>query len=197
MSTQFSMLELMNAALITQGFDEMLSEEDGSDEWRLLSRNWPTIVEAELEDGLYNFTKIQIELTSRSDGKFGFVDAYIVPLAALHVRRVWAQDDDGVRTDLDWVQDGSKVYVTKDDGIFIEYVETADTSLWSANFARGVQMKLEAVLLRCKEEHQTALSMEQQAEIYFQRARTKASKSRSATEPYRRSRFARARFNRG
>lgn len=191
------MLELMNAALITQGFDEMLAENDGSEEWRLLSRNWPTIVESELEDGLYNFTKEQAHLIGRAHGRFGFPDGYAVPLEALHVRRLWTEPTDGTRISIDWVQDGSKVYVDAADGVFIEYVTTSNTSLWSANFSRGVQMKLESVLLRFKEEQGAAQSMEQQAEMYFQRARTLSSKSRSATEPYKRSRFARARFNRG
>ena len=98
MATQFSMLQIMNAALIAQGRDEIVSENDGSNEWRLLSRNWPLIVEAELEDGAYNFTREQRELLTRSAGKYGYEDAYVVPLTALHVRRLWTQDEAGVRS---------------------------------------------------------------------------------------------------
>jgi len=198
MATQFSMIELMNAALITQGFDDIVSEGDGSDEWRILSRNWPTIVEAELEDGAYNFAKVQEELVSRQDGAFGYDDAYLVPETALHVRRLWIETHLGDRDmSLDWVQDNQRVYVNASEGVFIEYVTVPDASFWGANFSRGVQMKLEAVLLRAKEELQEAQAMEAQAETYFQRARTVSSKARSPKEPYKASRFARARFRRG
>lgn len=197
MATQFSMLEIMNAALISEGFDEIVSENDGTNEWRLLSRNWPLIVEAELEDGLFFFTKRQEFLASRQDGKFGFTDAYLVPAATLHVRRAWVEDEQGNRDMLEWAQDGERVYADAPSGLFIEYAEAADPSFWSANFSRGVQMRLQASLLRFKEEQSAAASMDQQAEMYFQRARTNSSKARSASEPFKEGRFARARFGRG
>jgi hypothetical protein len=197
MATEFSMLQIMNAALISEGLDEIVSENDGSDEWRLLARNWPLIVEAELEDGAYHFTKTPVFLQSRQDGSFGYEDAYIVPLAALHVRRLWVEDDNGTRSFPDWVQDGTKVHVNEADGVWIEYITAADEHLWSANFARGVQLKLQAVILNFREERSAAAAVEQQAEMAFQRARTSSSKSRSPTEPYKPSRFARARFTRG
>lgn len=198
MATTFQMLQIMNAALVAEGFDEVLAENDGTVEWRLLSRNWPLIVEAELEDGNYQFTRRQAELLTRANGKFGFPDAYMVPADALHVRRLWAEDEDGLRDlSLEWVQDGSHVYVDKPDGVFIEYTEASDPDLWSANFARGVQMKLQATLLTFREERSAAQQMEAQAEQYFQRARTSSSRGRSATEPYRQSRYAKARLGRG
>lgn len=187
----------MNAALISQGCDELLSHNDGTNEGRLLSLNWASIVESEFERAALNFTKQQAQLLSRQDGKFGYDDSYVVPAAALHVRRLWVEDDEGVRSFPDWVQDGSSVHVDAEEGVFIEYVNSAETALWGANFARGVQMKLEAVLLRFKEEHSTAGSMEQQAEMYFQEARTISSKSRSAQAPFKPGRLATARFRRG
>lgn len=196
MATQFSMLDTMNAALISEGYEEIVSENDGSDEWRLLSRNWPTIVEAELEDGNYSFTRQQTFLNTRIDGSFGYDDAYLVPGDALHVRRVWTEDSEGVRSFPDWAQDGQRVHVDEDEGIYVEYLVAADPDLWTANFARGVQMKLQAVILSFKEEKGAARAMEEQAEVYFQRARTNSSKSRSPTEPFKPSRFALARFNR-
>lgn len=198
MATQFSMIALMNAALITQGFDDISGENDGSDEWRLLSRNWPTIVEAELEKGLYYFTKTQVQLVSRQDGQFGYDDAYAVPADALHVRHLWIEDASGNRdTSLDWVQDGSRVFVNAEDGVFIEYVAVADPSFWGANFSKAVQLKLEAVLLRSREEYAAARDMDAQGESAFQDARTVSSKARKAQDPYKPSRFARARFSRG
>lgn len=197
MATQFSMLQIMNAALVAEGYDEILAENDGTVEWRLLSRNWPLIVEAELEDGNYHFTRIQTNLLSRQPGKFGFEDAYIVPDEAMHVRLLWTEEDDGTRDmSVEWAQDGNAVYVNEDEGVWIEYAEAADPSLWSANFARGVQMKLQAVLLTFREERSAAQQMDAQGEIHFQRARTNSSRGRSATEPYKQSRYARARFGR-
>lgn len=195
MATQFSMIQIMNAALISQGFEEIVSTNDGSNECRLLSRNWPTIVEAELEAGLYSFARKQETLVSRIAGQFGFMDGYRVPNGALHVRRVW--DLENPEELVDWVQDGTAVYVNSPDGITIEYAEAADPSLWTATFTLGVQYKLEAVLLRFKEEPNQAGRMEQMAELTLQKARTLSSKSRSAKEPFRASRFARARFGRG
>ncbi|MCB2105016.1 MAG: hypothetical protein KDE10_11080 [Rhodobacteraceae bacterium] len=198
MATQFSMLQIMNAALIAQGQDEIVSENDGSNEWRLLSRNWPLIVEAELEDGAYNFTREQRELLTRSAGKYGYEDAYVVPLTALHVRRLWTQDEAGVRSFPDWTQDGEKVYVDAASGVYVEMIVVSTEDLWSANFSRGVQCKLEAVICRAiKEEATEAREMEAMGEEYFAKARTKSSKSRSATQPYKGGQLAAARFRRG
>ncbi|MDB6151468.1 MAG: hypothetical protein JWQ44_2916 [Chthoniobacter sp.] len=198
MAHNFSMLDLMNAALMTEGFEEIVAADDGSDEWRLLSRNWPLIVEAELEDGMYSFSRKEAVLLSRQPGLFGFADAYIVPANALHVRRVWVADGRGGRvSDFPWGQDNTRVFVDWADGVVIEYLEAADPSFWTANFSRGVQARLQAVLLNFREEKSAALEMDKQAEIYFQRARTKSSKSRSATEQYKESAYRRARFGRG
>lgn len=192
------MLQIMNAALVAEGFDEALAENDGTVEWRLLSRNWPLIVEAELEDGNYQFARKQQQLLTRIDGKFGFDDGYMVPDGALHVRRLWTEDENGNRdVSLEWSQDGTYVYCDEPEGVWIEYSEAADPDLWSANFARGVQMKLQAILLTFREERSAAAQMEAQADVYFQRARTNSSRGRSMTQPYRRSRYAEARFGRG
>ncbi|MGL6210810.1 MAG: hypothetical protein ACRC14_13385, partial [Paracoccaceae bacterium] len=176
MSTIFSMLDIMNAALISEGFDEIVVEADGSDEWRLLSRNWPQIVESELERGLYNFSRKQANLQSRQPGAFGYDDAYLVPSDALHVRQVWTEDDGGDRQLIQWHQDGLRVYVNEPAGVWIEYLEAADPSFWGAIFSRGVQLKLQAVLLQVKEEHAQARMMEERAENVFQEARTVSSK---------------------
>ena len=193
MAQEYSMMSIFNAALVAQGLQEIVSENDGSAEFRVLARNWPAIVEAELEDGAYFFARREMELNNRVDGKFGFSDAFMIPPEAIHVRRVW--DPSNPHCDYDYVQDGIYVYLNHPEPITIQYLEVAETHLWSANFTRGVQMKLEAVILRSlKEEAQEAITMEQQAEVYFQRARTNSSKSRSATRPYRRGRIAEARF---
>jgi hypothetical protein len=197
MASSFSMLQIINAALVAQG-QYPIDTNDGSDEWELLSRNWPLIVEAELEDGAYQFSKQQFSLLTRIDGKFGYDDGYTLPLTILHVRELWTEDTAGVRDYIDWTQDGAAVYVDHDSGVFVEGVIVAQEDLWSANFSRGVQMKLEALILRAlKEEETSAARMEMQAEVHFERARTISSKSRSATSPFMRGQIATARFRRG
>lgn len=193
MATTFSMLAIMNAALISQGYDDILSENDGSDEWRLLSRNWPTVVESELEAGMYAFTKQQAFLNEQTTGKFGFEYAYLVPQAALHVRRLWIEIDEQ-RWSPDWVQDGRHVHVDEAEGVWIEYMDSADPAFWGANFTKGVQARLEAILLRFREAYREADGMDSVAEVAFQQARTLSSKSRQAKPPYQRGTLSRARF---
>jgi hypothetical protein len=197
MATQFSMLGIINSALLAQGQEEIVSENDGSLEWRVLARNWPSIVEAELEDGNYYFTKRQAEIITRVDGQYGFTDAYVVPSDALHVRHVWLVEN-GSRISIDWVQDGNYVHLESKAGCWIEYIHVGHLNLWSANFSRGVQKKLEAVVLRAiKEEFGEASNIEQEAETYFQRARTNSSKARTPQPVYKKGPIALARNRRG
>ncbi|MFV1728384.1 hypothetical protein VWY34_14165 [Phaeobacter sp. JH20_02] len=197
MSHQYSMLEIMNAALLAQGQEEIVVENDGSLEFQTLARNWPGIVESELEDGNYYFTRKQATLITRKDGLFGYDDGFLIPSDALHVRRLWLQDPTCGRVEVPWVQDGAYVYLNSPDGCVIEYVDAPGQDLWSANFSRGVQKKLEAVISRAiKEEYGDAAVLEQEAETYFQRARTNSSKARSAQPPYKKGPIALARRGR-
>lgn len=197
MAHNYSMLEIMNAALLAQGQEEVVVENDGSLEFQTLARNWPGIVEAELEDGNYYFTKKQANLVTRTEGLFGYDDGFMVPHDALHVRRLWILDAGGGRLELPWVQDGAYVYVDNPDGCWIEYIEVANEDLWSANFSRGVQKKMEALISRSvKEEFGDAQALEEEAETYFQRARTNSSKGRYAQPPYKKGPIARARRGR-
>jgi len=191
------MIGIMDAALLAQGQESISVENDGSIEWRVLVSNWPHIVEAELEDGNYHFTKSQQHLVTRSDGKFGFDDAFLVPAGALHVRRLWVVESDQ-RVEIEWVQDGTHVHVNSPGGCYIEYISVASEHLWSANFTMGVQKKLEALILRSiKEEFSEASHVENDAEEYFQRARTHSSKARTPQKMYKKGRIASARNRRG
>jgi hypothetical protein len=193
------MLQIMNAALVSQGLDAAVSETDSNPEFTLLVRNWPIIVEAELQDGLYSFTKQEANLQTRTDGLFGFPDAYALPADCLHVRHVWSEDADGIRDlDMHWVEDGSRVHVDKADGVMIEYLNSAATTDWLPRFVKGIQLRLESVIRRSVwEEASEARMLDQMADAEFDRARVISSKSRSAREPFRDSRFSKARFLRG
>lgn len=193
MSASFSMLSIMNAALISQGFDEAVAENDGTPEFRALSRNWPTLVESELEVGNYHFTREQVHLTQIVTAKFGSAYAYLVPNGTAHVRHVWKLDDDGERQEIAWTQDGTSIHCDEGEGIYAEVVTIADPSVWSATFARGVQLRLEAVLLRLKEEAGEAERRDQEAFGQFEMARQHSSRARTAGPVYRRGPIAMAR----
>jgi hypothetical protein len=198
MSHQFSMLWIMNAALVSVGLDEIVSDEDGTPEFRAMARNWPGIVEAELEAGRYEFGRRQADLESRIDGKFGMPDGYLIPGDALAVRNVWTLTAGGARLfSTDWVSDGEAVYLCATDGCTIDYLTAPDPSFWSANFSNGVQAKLEAVLYRAESDDTAAREADARAEMAFQTARTVAAKERAARPLMRNSVFAQARFSRG
>jgi len=190
------MLSIMNAALLAQGFEEIANHEDGSDEWRILSRNWPLIVERELEDGRYSFSRSEHTLLSRQPGAYGFQDAYLIPPEIICVRRVCTITEFGAIEAL-WSQDATRVLVNHPSGVMIEGFTVPDTNLWGANFAFGVQKRLEAVLLRSIEDPRGADEADMAAEAAFQRARTNSSKARTPGHAYRRGRHAAARFGRG
>ncbi|GGE29931.1 hypothetical protein GCM10011360_17480 [Primorskyibacter flagellatus] len=192
------MLGIMNAALLAQGQLEIVAENDGSMEYRTLFRNWPGIVESELEDGAYYFTRVEQNLVTRAPGKFGYDDAYLTPSAAIHVRRCWLRNSQGHDINVDWIQDGTHVHLNNPDGCWIEYVEVGAQNLWSANFCMGVQKRCEAIIARAvREEYREAEGLDQAAEVYFQRARTNSSKARSAQPFYRKGPIASARHRRG
>lgn len=197
MATEFSMTGIMNAALTEQGLDE-INESQSLPEHRVLSRNWPAIVESELEDGKYYFTKIETTLQTRTEGRYGFDDAYLLPGTALHVSKARLEVEDGSRWEPDWAQDNRYIYLNSATGVIVEYITVQDETFWTPTFARGIQFHLEAVLLRAvKEEYGNADRMEQKAEVILQRARTNSSKARSAKETYRGSRLVDARLGRG
>lgn len=201
MATQFSMLQIMNAALAERGWDAVVTLSDGTPEFRLMQRQWPLIVEAELEDGNYEFTRQEATLMALTPGRYGYDNSFQLPAAALYVRHVWFEVS-GVRTTCDdWSMDSDGLYLTLPAGsdCIIEYLHSSDPAVWSARFARGVQYKLEAALLRGLEgDAGEAAQMEQAAEIEFQKARTNSSKSKSPDPITRQGGIAAARFrNRG
>ncbi|GIT90146.1 hypothetical protein JANAI62_03710 [Jannaschia pagri] len=181
------MLQIMNAALLAQGQHEILSEGEGSDEYRVLVRSWPRVVEAELEDGNYHFTRETTVVLARQAGAYGFTYGYSVPAGALHVRDVYpvGQPVDQ-RRPIDWLQDGRNVYAEESNGVSMEITYAPGPDEWSATFTQGIQKRLEAIILRSlKEEYGAADRADQTAEMFLQRARTSSSKSRTAKPMFR------------
>ena len=209
MATQFQKLDIFNAALLAIG-EEEVADNDGTPAWRVLDASWPAIVEAELEDSNYDFTKVEANLVTRVAGKYGFNDGFQIPAAALHIRKVWIQDTStttgslaGLTPDLpttdrlaiDWVADASYVYVNKSDGIWVEYLQLPNPDQFSATFVRGIQLKMQAVGLRSlREEYGEADRLDAQAEGLLQRARAASTRRRSQQPSSRMGHLARARF---
>jgi hypothetical protein len=193
MPSSFTTLSIMNTALTQFGLDEIVSMEDGTAEFTLMSRAWPMIVEGELERGRYHFAKEEAELLSRVPGKFGFHDGYLVPNEALHVRRVWTADQ-ADSTQVAWVQDQSAVYLNAPDGIMAELIIAPETHVFSALFCEGVAHRLRAALYRAVEDNAGAREAEGMARIAFDDARANASRSRQSTDAFRLGTIATARF---
>lgn len=201
MAEQWTRLGLMNTALVNRGWDEIVSEEDGTPEYRNMARNWPLIVEAELEEGAYDVTRVEASPAALTSDSFGFEHKFAIPGDALHIRKVWLISG-GQRYHCDnWLQNSTHVFLTLPSDSYtctIEYIVSADPSVWGANFATGVQLMLEAGLARGLEKDPVASrELMAQAAEYFQRARTKSSKSRSAGPAVRQGGLANARFGRG
>lgn len=201
MENPFSMLQIMNAALLSQGEEQIVSLNDGSDAYRVLAANWPLIVQSGLEIGNYFFTREQVNITTTTTGKFNYTNAYAIPANTLTVRSAWiveASGNDNIVLDIDWIQDQSYVYCNETTGIYIERLVSADSSIWSATFTRAVKLALEAVILRAmKEEFNEALKMEQLADLMFEEAKTHSSQARSGKKAYKKGPIASARFVRG
>jgi hypothetical protein len=189
------MLSIINAALAAQGLDEVTSLEDGSPEFRILSRHWSLVVEAALETGRFPFARQEVFTQSRVEGKFGFADGYAFPETALHIRDVWTTAGSRIINHI-WVQDGSHVYLDEPGGVWMEYATAPDPSFWGANFSQGVQLRLQAVIARATQTGD-ARELDAQAEMAFDRANTAAAKGRSDEIRPRQSSFALARFGRG
>lgn len=190
------MTDIMNAALLIERMDE-IDTSQSLPEHRVLSKNWPMIVEAELEAGNYHFTKEEETLLTRTTGQFGFEDAYQLPQRAMFVRKVRLETTSGgSRWEPDWVQDDRYVYLDSSDGVIVEYAVVPDVSFWTANFVLGIRMRLQAVILRIKEEKSEAAQMDQMAEMQLQKARTASTKQRRAAESYKPSKIALARHGR-
>lgn len=195
--SQLSMIQIINAALLAEG-QEVVYENDGSDEWRVLSSNWPLIVEAALEDGNFHFTMDEQMLQTRTSGLFGFDDAYLIPYGALHVRNVWEIRGED-RFEIPWVQSATHVHVNCPSGVMIQFAKATTSDIWSPTFTRAIQMFLEALILRSlKEEKSEARAREADAWDMLSTARTRSASKKTPGPPVKgEGKLARRRFRRG
>lgn len=178
---------IFNAALLRTGHEETQS----GGMWRAMEANYDEIVRQCFEDGdgNYPFGKARIALTSRSDGSFGFDDAYQMPSNVIHVREVYlntyAASDLLAPWDVD-TSDGKLLVNAENRAVEIEYVREGLEHTWSANFALAVQRRLEAVIKDVMEEFEESAAKEQEADFFVLKAGVKGSKNRSQRNVWKR-----------
>lgn len=177
---------LFNAALLRCGREDTTTGGSGP-LWRAMEANYDEIVRAAFEegDGTLPFGKARETLTSRSTGSFGFDDAYTLPSDCIHVIEVFLDTYAASDLRLKWEVADDKVHLDADERtVEVEYVVQGAEAAWSANFALGVQRRLEAVIQTFLEEPEEAQLREQQADVYFMKAGIKGAKSRSGNRAW-------------
>lgn len=178
---------IFNAALLRTGHEETQS----GGMWRAMEANYDEIVRQCFEDGDGNFQfgKARVTLTSRSDGAFGYDDAYQMPNDVIHVREVFIGGVSASDLLAPWDVDASSGRLLLNAGeavVEIEYVREGLEHTWSANFALSVQRRLEAVIKDVMEEFEESSAKEQEADFFALKAGVKASKNRSQRSVWKR-----------
>lgn len=151
---------------------------------QVIDANYDEIVRAAFEDGdgNYPFGRRRETLTSRSEGRLGYDDAYKVPDGALQIVEVYFNKCAAADILEPWDFDGETGSVVLNAGgrtIEIEMVFAGLEHHWSANFAKGIQRRLEAVIKDFLEELEESMVKDQEADALFMKAGIKASKNRS------------------
>lgn len=178
---------IFNAALLRTGHEETQS----GGMWRAMEANYDEIVRQCFEDGdgVYPFGKARVTLTSRSDGTFGYDDAFTMPNDAIHVREVFLDTHSASDLLAPWDVDASqgKLLVNANERtVEIEYIREGLEHTWSANFALAVQRRLEAVIKDVMEEAEESAAKEQEADFFVLKAGVKGSKNRSQRNVWKR-----------
>lgn len=178
---------IFNAALLRTGHEETQS----GGMWRAMEANYDEIVRQCFEDGdgAYPFGRARVTLTSRSDGTFGYDDAYQMPNDVIHVREVFVDKYSASDLLLPWDVDASsgKLLLNANKRtVEIEYIREGDEHTWSANFALAVQRRLEAVIKDVMEEFEESSAKEQEADFFVLKAGVKAGKNRSQRNVWKR-----------
>lgn len=178
---------IMNAALLRCGREETQS----GGIWRAMEANYDEIVRQCFEDGdgVYPFGKARVTLTSRSEGTFGYDDAYKLPNDVIHVREVFVDTYSASDLLLPWDVDATAGQLLLNaDGrtVEVEYVREGLEHTWSANFALAVQRRLEAVIKDAMEEFEESAAKEQEADFLVLKAGVKGSKNRSQRKVWKR-----------
>ncbi len=171
---------LFNAALLRTGY----RQEDRTNLWEAMEANYDEIVRAAFEDASVSlpFGRARQVLTSRSDGDFGFDDAFTMPNTVIHVSEVFLNEIKASDLQEPWEIDASVPALminASNRTVEIEFIRTGLEHTWSANFALGVQRSLESVIKNVVEEVEEGALSSQEADMYFMKAGVNGSKNRS------------------
>lgn len=179
---------IFDAALLrlgrrTTGGDTLLRE--------AMEANYAEIVRAAFEDGdgVYPFGRRRETLTSRSDGRRGYDDAFAMPSDIIHVIEAYVDDIAASDILLDWDVDGSTNDLLISAGpraVSVDGIAEGLEHTWSAGFALGIQRRLESVIKSALDEMEESVAHEQEAEMAFLKAGVKASRNRSARPVFKR-----------
>lgn len=188
-------LSIINSALSKLGWSTTALG-SGRPEVSAVEQNYDEIVRQSFEMQQFPFGKSRVTLSSRSEGKFGFDDAYKYGVDVLHIVEVWlnakyAASDLNVEWEID-AEDRTLNLDASGRTVEIEYIKVGLEHTWSAQFAKAVQLKLEAVLKEFAEETKEAEAKEAEADYILTKASVKASKNRSKTRLFRLGRVGRA-----
>lgn len=174
---------IFNAALLRVGHSDV-TEGQGSGLWRALEANYGEIVRAAFEEGngVFPFGKQRRELTSRSDGDFGFDDSYVIGSDIIHVLDVFLDGHSCADLLEPWeidAQAGTLLINANSRKVEIEGIKEGLEYTWSAKFALGVQRKCEAVIKDVEEEFGESASKDQDGDFLLLKAGVKGSRNRS------------------
>ena len=162
---------------------------------RALEANYDEIVRDAFEGQKFPFGKVRIELTSRSDGRFGYDDAYAMPSDTIHVSEVYVKEHRASDLGESWEIDAETnelMIDAKGRKIEIEYIKVGLEHRWSAKFTLGIQRRLEAVIKDVLEEPEEASVLETEGDAKILQAGVKASTNRSGARVRRGGRLIRA-----
>lgn len=171
---------IINAALLKNGH----SANDSNGIYIALLANYDDIVRSAFEEagGALEFGRGRVTLTSRAAGGFGYDDSYTLPSDVLHIIEVYFNEVSASDLMENWEVDATVPSVLLNASgrtIEIEYIKEGQEHTWSATFALGVQLELEAVIKNVTEELDEAMAKKQEASSKFLAAGIKGSKNRS------------------
>ena len=154
---------------------------------RALEANYDEIVRACFEDGdgVFPFGRARQILTSRSEGTFGYSDAYVMPSEVIHVVEVYLDGTASATLQAPWQLDLTDNQLLVDAGgreVALDYVKEGLEHTWSAGFALAVQRRLESVIKDVLEEVEESIARDQDAERQLMKASVKAAKNRSSAK---------------
>lgn len=179
--SQRTKITIFNAALTRTGNDPIASG-DGSMIGNALEANYDEIVRAAFEGQEFTFGKRRVELTARSEGDFGYDDAYTYPIALLHVTDVFLDGNSAADLCEAWdvnAETRQLLINGKSRKVEVEGLASGLEHTWSGKFALAIQMRLEAVIKDVIEEVDEANSKDSAADYQLLKAGVKSSKNRS------------------